>query len=302
MSLGLLVFAAQAQVPNPAPTNQVKTDFSKIFKSDREKIGYAVGMYSAGVKVKLKSDEIDYDPEALIKGFADSIGGGTTLITDEQQKEILNDLTKSLRAKAEEKRKAQAETNRILGEKNLVEGPAFLAKNKTEPGVVALDSGLQYKVITEGTGPKPTTNDEVTVNYRGTLMDGTEFDSSYKRGKPFTAKVQGGIIKGWTEALQLMKTGSKWQIFVPAELAYGARPPGQSIPPNAALIFEIELISTRPAATPPPPAARVNPPSGAPLTSDIIKVPSADEIKKGAKIETIKAEDLEKEKAKATNQ
>lgn len=143
----------------------------------------------------------------------------------------------------------------------------------------------------------PTASDEVSVNYRGTLIDGTEFDSSTKRGRPLTTKVVGNIIKGWTEALQLMKTGSKWQIFVPTELAYGANPPTPTIPPNAVLIFDLELLSAHPA---PAPAAHGSPP-GAPLTSDIIKVPSAEEIKKGAKIETIKAEDLEKEKAK-TNQ
>jgi FKBP-type peptidyl-prolyl cis-trans isomerase FklB len=300
LTIGLLTSAVWAQLPTVAPTNEVKTDFSKIFKSDKEKISYAVGMYAASIKSRLKSQDIDFDVDTLIKGFSDSVGAGPTLITEDQKKEILGDLDKAIRSKMEQKRKQQAEENRLLGEKNKTEGPAFLAKNKSQPGVVTLPSGLQYKVITDGTGPIPTTNDEVSVNYRGTLIDGTEFDNSAKRGRPFTTKVQGGIIKGWTEALQLMKTGSKWQIFIPSELAYGPNPPGPTIPPNAVLIFEMELVSTHPAPAPAPMAAH-NAPPGAPLTSDIIKVPSAEEIKKGAKIETIKAEDLEKEQAK-TNQ
>jgi FKBP-type peptidyl-prolyl cis-trans isomerase len=170
--------------------------------------------------------------------------------------------------------------------KNKAEGEAFLATNKDNPGVVALPDGLQYKVITGGTGAVPTVADTVTVNYSGKLLDGTEFDSSYKRGQPASFPVT-GVIHGWTEALTQMKAGSKWQLFIPPDLAYG--PQGRpGIPPNAVLIFEVELLSTQT-----PPSATPAPPSAPPLTSDIIKVPSADEMKKGAKIEVIKPEDAQ---------
>jgi FKBP-type peptidyl-prolyl cis-trans isomerase len=271
--------------PAPPPT-----DFSKIFKNDDEKFGYAIGMYSAQIKERLKAQGIEYDTNMLIKGFADNVGAGPSLLTQEQKTEVLRQLDKEMRTKMEAKRKEDAD-------KNKMEGAAFLAKHKAEPGVITLPDGLEYKVITEGTGPMPKADEEVSVNYRGKLINGTEFDSSYKRGQPFTTKVQGGIIKGWTEALELMKTGSKWEIVVPSDLAYGpgGRPP--QIGPDSVLVFEIELLSTKPG-----PAAAVVHPSGAPLTSDIIKVPSAEDLKKGAKIETIKAEDIDKEKAKATNQ
>ena len=131
------------------------------------------------------------------------------------------------------------------GEANQKEGDAFLAANKSKPGVVTLPSGLQYKILTAGAGPKPTAADSVVCNYRGTLINGTEFDSSYKRGQPATFPVS-GVIKGWTEALQLMPVGSKWQLFVPPDLAYGARGAGSEIGPNSTLIFEVELMSIAP--------------------------------------------------------
>ena len=230
--------------PMPMPAQPPATDFSKIFKDDKEKIGYAIGMYAASIKDRLKSQDIEYDTDMLIKGFTDSVTTGTTTITQEQKMEVLKDLDKQIRTKMQEKQKQQAEENRIKGEKNKADGAAFLDKNKAQAGVITLPDGLQYKIITEGTGAIPKGQDEVSVNYRGTLLDGTEFDSSYKRNQPFSTKVEGGIIKGWTEALELMKTGSKWQIFVPSDLAYG--PAGRSgIPPNAVLIFEIELLSTK---------------------------------------------------------
>jgi FKBP-type peptidyl-prolyl cis-trans isomerase FklB len=291
LTLALLTCTAGAQDQKPMPPTAPKpaepTDFSKIFKNDKEKVGYAIGMYAAGVKDRLKAMDIEYDVDMLVKGFSDSVGSGSNLITADQKMEILKDLDRQSRAKAEEKRKMAAD-------KNKMEGTAFLEKNKAEPGVITLADGLQYKVLTNGTGPMPKADEEVSVNYRGTLINGTEFDSSFKHGQALTTKVQGGIIKGWTEALELMPVGSKWQLFIPSDLAYGpsGRPP--TIEPNAVLIFELELLSVQPA----PAVAQVHPP-GAPLTSDIIKVPSAEEIKKGAKIETIKAEDIEKEKAKA---
>src|SRR6202035_5095458 len=175
------------------------------------------------------------DPKILLQGLQDAMSNGKVLLTDDQIKTVMTDLQTQVRQKQEAKRLALAESNKK-------DGAAFLAANATKPGVVTLPSGLQYKILTPGTGPKPAATDSVVCNYRGTLLDNTEFDSSYKRGQPATFPVT-GVIKGWTEALQLMPVGSKWQLFVPAELAYGDRGAGGQIGPNATLIFEVELLS-----------------------------------------------------------
>ena len=166
----------------------------------------------------MKKDSLDLDPDILVRGFKDATSGGKTLMTDEEVKTVLTALRNEMM------KKQQAESQRI-GETNKQAGQQFLAANKTKEGVVTLPSGLQYKILKEGTGPKPTATDTVVCQYRGTLLDGTEFDSSYKRGQPATFPVS-QVIKGWTEALQLMPVGSKWQVFVPADLAYGERSPG----------------------------------------------------------------------------
>jgi FKBP-type peptidyl-prolyl cis-trans isomerase FklB len=204
-------------------------------KTQKEKVSYAIGMDMAN---SLKRNSIDVDIEALVKGIKDIISGQKTLMTEQEQRETLVAFQKELQAKQQEKMKA-------LAEKNKKEGEAFLAENKKKLGMKILPSGLQYKVITEGSGPSPKDTDTVTVNYRGTLIDGTEFDSSYKRNEPATFPVK-GVIKGWTEALLLMKEGSKWQLFIPSNLAYGERGAGSMIGPNATLIFEVELIKVGP--------------------------------------------------------
>ncbi len=248
------------------------------FKNDREKHSYSVGATWGN---SLKRQDVDVDLDVLIKGLRESFTGQCAL-SDEEVRTNMMALNKEIRSKQDEKRKQQ-------GEKNKREGEKFLAENKTKEGVITLPSGLQYKVLSEGSGESPKAGEIATVNYRGTLIDGTEFDSSYKRGQPSTFSVT-GVIKGWTEALELMKPGGKWQLFVPPELAYGERGSGQNIGPNATLIFEVELVSFKPPA---PPAA-ANPAPAQPVTSDIIKVPSKEELEKGAKIEVIKAADLEK--------
>ncbi|MEK7781252.1 MAG: FKBP-type peptidyl-prolyl cis-trans isomerase, partial [Verrucomicrobiota bacterium] len=174
----------------------------------------------------------------------------------------------------------------LFGEKNKAEGEAFLAANKSKPGVKVFPSGLQYKVLAEGSGESPKPEDTCIVKYRGTLIDGTEFDNSEKAPGGTASFPANRVIPGWTEALTNMKPGAKWQLFVPSNLAYGEMGKGGNIAPNTVLLFDVELVSFTAAPPPPPPAA--------PLTSDIIKVPSLDEMKKGAKIETIKAEDVEK--------
>ena len=258
-----------------APVVQAETN--PALSDQKSRVSYAIGMMLGN---NWKQQGLDIDPAIAVQAIKAVQGGGETLLTAEQAQETLSSFQKEFRAKQQAK---QAE----LGTKNKAEGEAFLAKNKSAAGVTTLPDGLQYSVITAGAGPLPSATDSVSVNYRGTLIDGTEFDSSYKRGQPAQFPV-GGVIHGWTEALQKMPVGSKWKLFIPAELAYGesGRP---GIPPNSTLIFEVELLSIQ--APPPPPQPAT------PLTSDIIKVPSAEEMKKGAKIEVIKPEDA----AKAVN-
>ncbi|MGE5809723.1 MAG: FKBP-type peptidyl-prolyl cis-trans isomerase [Nitrospirota bacterium] len=198
-------------------------------KTDKDKLSYALG---ADMGSNLKKFEIDIDADLYVKGMKDALSGNV-LLTDQEIRTLIMALQKDVQTKQQEKMKAQAE-------KNKKDGEAFLAENKKKEGVKTLPSGLQYKVITEGKGASPKATDTVTVHYKGTLTDGTEFDSSYKRNAPATFPVN-GVIKGWTEALQLMKEGSKWQLFIPANLAYGesGRP---GIPPNSVLIFDVELL------------------------------------------------------------
>jgi len=183
----------------------------------------------------LRKQSIDIDPAILARGLRDAFSNGKTLLTEDEARAILTQLQSDLRKK-------QQDLAQQAGDANKKEGMAFLAANKTKDGIVTLPSGLQYKVLQAGAGPKPAPTDTVVCNYRGTLLDTTEFDSSYKRGQPATFPVN-GVIKGWTEALQLMPVGSKWQLFIPSELAYGERGAGGQIGPNATLIFEVELLS-----------------------------------------------------------
>ncbi len=203
-------------------------------QGDKEKLGYSIGM-DIGATLKRQSIEVDVD--SLTKGLKDTYTGGKTLLTEEESRQLILDYQKQVMEK-------QAEAMKQLGEKNKMDGEKFLAENGKKEGVQTLPSGLQYKVITPGTGKSPKATDTVTTNYRGTLIDGKEFDSSYKRGEPATFPVS-GVIAGWTEALQLMKEGDKWQLFLPPNLAYGERGAGRDIGPNATLIFEVELISVQ---------------------------------------------------------
>jgi FKBP-type peptidyl-prolyl cis-trans isomerase FklB len=202
-----------------------------VLKTDKDKQSYAMGM---NLGTGLHRNGMTLDPALVARGLKDAQSGGKTAMTDDEVRttmgQLQNEIKQKMQAKAQE-----------LGEKNKKEGEEFLAANKTKDGVVTLPSGLQYKVLTEGTGPKPTSSDTVTCNYRGTLINGTEFDSSYKRNEPASFPVT-GVIKGWTEALQLMPVGSKWQLFIPSDMAYGdsGRP---GIEPGSTLVFEVELLS-----------------------------------------------------------
>jgi FKBP-type peptidyl-prolyl cis-trans isomerase FklB len=220
--------------------------------TDKDKQSYAIGL---NVGKSLHRDSIDVEPKFMLQGIEDALAGGKVLLTDDQVKTVLTALQSQVRQKQEEQRLALAESNKK-------DGAAFLAANASKEGVVTLPSGLQYKVLVAGTGPKPSVTDSVVCNYRGTLLDNTEFDSSYKRGQPMTFVV-GRVIKGWSEALQLMPVGSKWQLFIPPDLAYGERGSGP-IGPNATLVFEVELQSIQPSA---PPAAPATPPATPPTTA-----------------------------------
>jgi FKBP-type peptidyl-prolyl cis-trans isomerase FklB len=212
-----------------------------VLTTDKQKASYAIGM---NVGSGLHRQGVDLDDAALLQGMKDALSGGKTLLTEEEARAALTKLQGEMQAKMQAKAAQE-------GEANKKEGDAFLAANKTKEGVVTLPSGLQYKILKEGNGPKPTASDSVVCNYKGTLINGTEFDSSYKRGEPATFPVT-GVIKGWTEALQLMPVGSKWQLFIPPDLAYGPRgTPGGPIGPNATLVFEVELISIKDKNPPP---------------------------------------------------
>ncbi len=200
--------------------------------TDKEKQSYALGM---NIARGISRQGADVDASAMARGLRDTLSGAKPLLTDDQAEAALKQLQDEVKAKQD------AEMQK-MGDANMKEGEEFLAANKTKDGVVTLPSGLQYKILTPGTGPKPTAADTVVCNYRGTFINGQEFDSSYKRGQPATFPV-GGVIKGWTEALQLMPVGSKWQLFIPPDLAYGSRGAGGAIGPNQTLVFDVELIS-----------------------------------------------------------
>jgi len=223
---------AAAPAAKPGTALAPPSSTAPVLVTPKDKTSYAIGM---GIGKSLHRDSVDIDPNALLQGIKDGLAGSPPLMTDDEIKSAITALQAEVRQRQAAKMQAAGETNKKQGE-------AFLAANKAQPGVVTLPSGLQYKILKEGTGPKPAASDSVVCNYRGVLLDNTEFDSSYKRGQPATFQV-GQVIRGWTEALQLMPVGSKWELFIPPELAYGERGAGENIGPNATLIFEVELLS-----------------------------------------------------------
>jgi FKBP-type peptidyl-prolyl cis-trans isomerase len=237
----------------PGTTAAKKTPAPLVLKTQKDKASYAIGMnIGKGLKENLKKDAVDVDSDILVRGMKDALAGNKQLLTDEESQAVLTALQNNLRKHQQEVLAAQAA-------KNSKEGEDYLAANKAKPGVVALPSGLQYKIITEGNGPKPTASDVIVCNYKGSLVDGTEFDSSYKRGKPATIPV-GQVIKGWTEALQLMPVGSKWELTIPPSLGYGEKGTnGGPIGPDATLVFEVELLSIEPKPEAKPAAGAATP-------------------------------------------
>jgi len=221
------LFAAQVS----ADEVQTATQTDNALTTKQDKISYVFGH---NIGKNMKQQGIEVNANSLSQGIQDGLSGGEPKIGIEEMTSLMQDFRQEMNAKKAEQQKQESA-------KNASEGEVFLAENAKKDGVIVLPSGLQYKVITPGTGKTPKSTDKVETNYRGTLIDGSEFDSSYKRNKPATFPVD-GVIAGWTEALQLMKEGAKWQLFVPGNLAYGERGAGGKIGPNATLIFDIELL------------------------------------------------------------
>jgi FKBP-type peptidyl-prolyl cis-trans isomerase FklB len=230
--LGVGLLAAQASAGEP-----------QVLQTEKEKMSYAVGV-DTGRNLRQLETEVDLD--LLIKGVKDGLSGEKLLMTEKELWATRNATQKEMRRKQTAERQKKASTRKMPGEDNKKAGEAFLAENKAKDGVVALPSGLQYKIVKAGDGRKPMETDTVECHYRGTLIDGTVFDSSYARGKPSTFKIT-GVIPGWREAIKLMPVGSKWELFIPPHLAYGEKGAGRNIGPNATLIFEVELVSVTPA-------------------------------------------------------
>ncbi len=228
--------SATSQRPASAAktSSSAATQPSATLTDQKSKVSYAIGL---NIGKSMRRQAVDVDPNVLAQGLKDGLNDAKPLLTDDEVRATMTAFQTDMRAKQEEKMKEAS----VSAKK---EGEAFLAANKTKEGVVSLPSGLQYKILTPGTGPKPAASDTVACNYRGTLVNGTEFDASTKHGGPVTFPVS-GVIKGWTEALQLMPVGSKWQLFIPADLAYGDQGAGADIPPGSTLIFEIELVSIK---------------------------------------------------------
>jgi len=215
-------------------------DESPLLKTPKDRVSYAIGM---DIGKSITNQSIDINPDALAAALKSVVTGAKPLLSDaeyqENMKTFRSDMQAKMMAKRAEMQAKQAEKSKEVGDKNKKEGEIFLVENKKKDGVKTTPSGLEYKIITAGTGKIPSRNDTVVTQYRGSFIDGREFDSSYKRGEPFVTAVT-NVIKGWTEALTMMPVGSKWQLFIPADLAYGAG--AGSIPPNSTLLFDMELL------------------------------------------------------------
>jgi FKBP-type peptidyl-prolyl cis-trans isomerase len=237
--------SATAQTPAP-PAPPAAAPAAAQFANSKDRVSYAIG---ADIASSFRRQQLEINPEILTKAFRDVYTTGTGMMSDTEIREAITAFQREMQTKMQEKMKADAEQNKK-------EEAAFLAENAKKEGVVTLPSGLQYKVLTAGTGPKPAATDSVTVHYRGTFLSGKEFDSSYSRKQPATFGVN-RVVKGWTEALQLMPVGSKWQLYIPSKLGYGEQGNPPAVGPAACLVFEIELISI---AEPPPPSSAPPPP------------------------------------------
>jgi FKBP-type peptidyl-prolyl cis-trans isomerase FklB len=262
---------------------------------DKDTLSYFIGM---SVGRSIKKQDLPVDVDTLAAAIRDVLANKPTRFNDSQFAAINKELSGALRAKAMEERKVMQEKLEKEGVENKVKGDAFLAKNMTEPGIKTLTNGIQYKVIKDGNGAIPGAHDNVTMKYKGSLIDGTVFDQNER----FATAVTGRTIRGWTEVMQHMKVGSEWEVFIPGDQAYGLHSPTPKIPPNSVLIFDMELLADAPSTSAPGMQVAARPvsvtpgavpgasPGGPPMpvvSGQIIKVPSAEDLKKGAKIEVI---------------
>lgn len=234
LSLFLVIFGACGKAASASAAKPLKAE---DLNDQKKKVSYAIGL---DIGKNFKERAMDLDIEILIQGLRTAQGSGQPLLSSEEIQKVMTQFQQDMMKAEQAKRLGQSQVNKV-------KETAFLAENAKKPGIKVTASGLQYMVISTGTGPLPKATDTVKVHYRGTLLDGTEFDSSYKRNQPAVFPLN-GVIKGWTEALQLMKVGSKWQVFLPASLAYGENGAGQVIGPNATLIFDVELLGIETAA------------------------------------------------------
>jgi len=235
--------AVASATPTPNPDEPIGP-----LKNKKDKVSYAIGL---DIGSTLKRQMIDVDQSLMTKGIEDGMSGAKPIMNEDQVRQVMSTFQKDMMEKQAAVRKAE-------GEKNAAEGKKFLEENKKKPDIKTTADGLQYQVIAEGNGNPPKETDMVEVNYRGTLINGTEFDSSYKRGKPAKFPVN-RVIKGWTEGLQLMKPGAKYKFYIPPELAYGERGAGSEIPPESTLVFDVELLGVSPGPSPAPPGAATAP-------------------------------------------
>jgi FKBP-type peptidyl-prolyl cis-trans isomerase FklB len=241
--------ASQSPVPAESPA-ATSASPSSAFKTDKDKISYSLGV---DIGRTLQRLQLDLNEEVLSRGIADVLGGKTMAMTDQELQETLQAFQQKMMQKQQESMAKKQDEMKVVAAKNKADGKKFLEDNSKKAGVKSTPSGLQYKVVKEGKGEKPKDSDVVETNYRGTTIDGKEFDSSAKHGSTFSFPVN-GVIKGWSEALKLMPVGSKWELYIPSDLAYGDEGYGEDIPPGSTLVFEVELLGIKKNAGSTPPA------------------------------------------------
>jgi FKBP-type peptidyl-prolyl cis-trans isomerase FklB len=243
--------ATASQSPSPAESPATTgASPTSAFKTDKDKISYSLGV---DIGRTLQRLQLDLNEEVLSRGIEDVLGGKTMAMTDQQLQETLQGFQQKMMQKQQESMAKKQDEMKVVASKNKADGKKFLEDNSKKTGVKSTPSGLQYRVIKEGKGEKPKDSDIVETNYRGTTIDGKEFDSSAKHGSTFSFPVN-GVIKGWSEALKLMSVGSKWELYIPSDLAYGDEGYGEDIAPGSTLVFEVELIGIKKGAGSTPPA------------------------------------------------
>jgi FKBP-type peptidyl-prolyl cis-trans isomerase FklB len=252
-------FASYAEDAKPSPSPAQSTPPTSAFKDDKDKVSYSLGV---DIGRTLQKFQLDLNETALSQGIADVLGNKPMALTDQELQETLQAFQQKMMQKQQEAMSKKQEEMKGVAEKNKADGKKFLDDNAKKADVKTTPSGLQYKVIKAGSGDKPKDSDVVETNYRGTTIDGKEFDSSAKHGSSFSFPVN-GVIKGWSEALKMMPVGSKWQLYVPSDLAYGDEGYGDDIPPGSTLVFDVELLGIKKNAANTPPGPNVQPENGA---------------------------------------